>query len=338
MEKWKKCYIFSVAIIFVIACIATGVFAYNASSLSVGVAELIRIIVVLIFLLIAVLMLAYFVICGILIMKQGIHNVKKCDDELFKEIDKYKRCWGEDKNYYIKQIQIINLYYKEGGKVDELVNNKEIERLYARADFLLIQNSLFDNLVTCFSSLAISVIASFVCQMMECKSVLLTLVWMITIILSFFGIALSRYAQKGQAGSYRYFIDEYERGLLLQKIMSLENELTITSDDEQILETKQVVINELIRIRQKEILKRKIEKLETDIKQVGQLNLCIGDYNMCYIQKIYINGIVGYLVYDREKGKDNNYIGDLNLISHDYSILYQILNRYGLITYCENIR
>ena len=102
MEKWKKCYIFSVAIIFVIACIATGVFAYNASSLSVGVAELIRIILVLIFLLIAVLMLAYFVICGILIMKQGIHNVKKCDDELFKEIDKYKRCWGEDKNYYIK--------------------------------------------------------------------------------------------------------------------------------------------------------------------------------------------------------------------------------------------
>ena len=125
---------------------------------------------------------------------------------------------------------------------------------------------------------------------------------------------------------------------MLQKIMSLENELTITSDDEQILETKQVVINELIRIRQKKILKRKIEKLETDIKQVGQLNLCIGDYNACYIQKIHINGVVGCLVYDREKGKENNYIGELNLISHDYSILYQILNRYGLITYCENVR
>ena len=66
------------------------------------------------------------------------------------------------------------------------------------------------------------------------------------------------------------------------------------------------------------------------------MDLCIGDYNSCYIQKIYINGVVGCLVYDREKGKENNYIGELNLINQDYSILYQILNRYDLISYCEN--
>ena len=55
-------------------------------------------------------------------------------------------------------------------------------------------------------------------------------------------------------------IDEYERGLLLQKIKDLEKELTITGDDEQILETKQIVINELIRIRQKKKLKKQTEK------------------------------------------------------------------------------
>ena len=210
--------------------------------------------------LIAVAMIVYFAICGIFTMKRGIRNIKKCDDELFKKIDQYKKCWGEDKHYYIKQIQIINLYYEKGGKVDELVKNKEIERLYARADFLLIQNSLFDNLITCFYSLVISVIASFVCQMMECESVLLMFVWMVTILISFFGIILSRYAEKGQAGSYRYYIDEYERDLLLQKITDLEKELTITGDDEQILETKQIVINELIRIRQKKKLKKQKEK------------------------------------------------------------------------------
>ena len=336
MEKRMKRYIVVTAIIFAITCVATVVFVYNVSHLSVGTVEIIRTILNLIFLLIAVAMIVYFVICGILIMKRGIHNIKKCDDEIFRKIDQYKKCWGEDKHYYIKQIQIINLYYEEGGKVDELVKNKEIERLYARADFLLIQNSLFDNLITCFYSLVISVIASFVCQMMECESVLLMFVWMVTILLSFFGIILSRYAEKGQAGSYRYYIDEYERDLLLQKITDLERELTITGDDEQILETKQIVINELIRIRQKKKLKKQKEKLETDIKQVGQLDLCIGDYNTCYIQKIYINGVVGCLVYDREKGKENNYIGELNLINQDYSILYQILNRYDLISYCEN--
>ena len=69
--------------------------------------------------------------------------------------------------------------------------------------------------------------------MMECESALLIFVWMVTILLAFFGIILSRYAEKGQAGSYRYYIDEYERGLLLQKIADLEKKLTINGDDEQ---------------------------------------------------------------------------------------------------------
>ena len=336
MKKWKKRYIVITAIIFVVTCVVAVLLEYNDKRFSLEMVKVIRKILNSIFLLIAVSLIVYFVICGILTMKRGIHNIKKCDDELFEKIDQYKKCWGEDKHYYIKQIQIINLYYEEGGKVDELVKNKEIERLYARADFLLIQNSLFDNLITCFYSLVISVIASFVCQMMEGESVWLMFVWMVTILLSFFVIILSRYVEKGQAGSYRYYIDEYERGLLLQKIKDLEKELTITGDDEQILETKQIVINELIRIRQKKKIKKQKEKLETDIKQIGKLDLCIGDYSTCYIQKIYINGVVGCLVYDRERGKENSYIGELNLINQEYSKLYQILNRYELISYCGN--
>lgn len=121
----------------------------------------------------------------------------------------------------------------------------------------------------------------------------------------------------------------------MDKIRDLENELIITDQDEQILETKQVVINKLIEIRQKKKLKKQKEKLETDIKQVGQLNLCMGDYTTYYIQKINIKGVSGCLVYDLEKGKENNYMGELNLINEDYSILYQILNRYDLISYYE---
>ena len=103
--------------------------------LSVETVEIIKTLLISIFLLIVIAMIVYLVMAGIFIMKRGIHNIKKCDDELFRKIDQYKKCWGEDKHYYIKQIQIINLYYKEDGKVDELVKNKEIEKLYARADF-----------------------------------------------------------------------------------------------------------------------------------------------------------------------------------------------------------
>ena len=90
---------------------------------------------------------------------------------------------------------------------------------------------------------------------------------------------------------------------MLKKIMVLEKALTITDGDEQILETQQIVIDELIRIREKEKNKKQKEKLENDIKQVQKLDLYIGDYNTCYIQKIYINEAVGYLVYDRKKEK-----------------------------------
>ena len=78
--------------------------------------------------------------------------------------------------------------------------------------------------------------------------------------------------------------------------------------------------------------------MEADIKQVEQLNLCIGDYSKCYIKNIYINGTKGCLVYERKRGKENNYIGELNLINQEYSILYQILNRYELISYCEKTK
>ena len=150
MKKWEKSYIFITVTILVVACIATIVLKYNVTHLSVETVEIIKTLLISIFLLIVIAMIVYLVMAGIFIMKRGIHNIKKCDDELFRKIDQYKKCWGEDKHYYIKQIQIINLYYKEDGKVDELVKNKEIEKLYARADFLLIQKSLFDNLITCF--------------------------------------------------------------------------------------------------------------------------------------------------------------------------------------------
>lgn len=213
------------------------------------------------------------------------------------------------------------------------MKKREIERLYARADFLLNQISIFDNLMTCICSLGISVIATFICQMMEYNNILVVILWMAAILISFFSIALSRYAERGQAGSYLYYVNTYERELLLKKINKLEEELIINDDDELALETKQAVINELIRIKNKKKLKKHKERLKADLKRVGELNLYIEDYSKSYKRKIYINGADAYLLYDLEKGKENNYIGELNLINQEYSILYQILSRYELISY-----
>lgn len=332
MEKWKKCYMKAMIIILVIDCVLAlvrwGIGCYFTGK----IAENIEVILSVMILLTLAAWLAWLAIGVISTMKRGIHNIRNCDDELFSKIDQYKKCWGEDRYYYIKQIQIINLYYAKGGNVDQLVRENKIERLYARADFLMNQNALYDNMVTYFYSLVISIIASFICKAMEGESVLLMFIWGMAIMVSFLGIFLLRYAEKGQAGSYRHYIDEYERKLLLKKIGAWEKKLIVTVDDEQILETKQVVINELIRVRERAKRKER-EEIENDIKKVGELNLLMGEYSSCYIQKIYVNGIECCMVYDRERGRENNYIGESNLINQDYSILYQILTRYDLISY-----
>lgn len=333
MKKWEKCYIALDVIIFVILCVGYIIFRHNISFFTKTAVGIIKTIFYWILILAMVSILVFFVIHAILIIKKGIHNIRGCDDELFGQLDEYKEGWNEDKRFYIKQIQIINLFYKKDGKVEELVNNNEIERLYARADFLSTQSSFYADFLTCFYSLTISVIASFVCQMMEYKSLLLQITWLFVIVLSFFCILLLRYVERGQAGSYRHYIDQYETKLLLEKIDKVERKFIITTDDEQIMRTQQVVINELIAIRKKKKAKTQKEKLDADIRRVEQLDLCIGDYSQCYIQKVFINGSVGYLVYNRKEGQENNYIGELNLINQQHSILYQIMNKYELISY-----
>lgn len=333
MKSWEKKYFALCGLVFGIICALLLVLFVFGNDLPN--AKDIWLITEVICVLFIFMLLLYFALCGIMLIRNGWNNIKKVDDSVFKEIEKYKRCWGESKEYYIKQIQIINLYYKKDGKIDELIKNNEIERLYARYDFLSIQNSLFDNMTMYFCSLVISVIASFVCQMMECKNLWLTIGWGIVIVVSFFMIILSRYAEKGQAGSYRYMIDEYEKGLLIKKIEDLEKSFTITDEDEKSLELKQIVIKELIHIRQKCVVKAKKEKVEKSIKTVEQLDLCIGDYSNSQKRRIYINKQEGFLLYDKERGKENNYIGELNLKNENYAILYEVLKEHELISYVE---
>lgn len=328
MEKLGKRFIITI-LIGLLILVAVYLFLYNTNFIS---EETMRNIFLFYFVILTIVIGVFIIAYMLLVMKRGFHNIKKCDDELFDIIDAYRKYWSEDKYGYIKQIQIINLYYKDGGKVDELVKNGELKKLYARADFLNVQISLYDNYITCFYSLIISVIASFIFQFMNGTSALLMIVMIIVLLFSFFFIFSLKYYEKGQAGSYRHYICEYEKKLLLQKIQNAQQDIKITEDDEITLYTKQVVLNELIRIRQKSILKKKKDKLERDIHQVEKLDLCLGNYSEFYVRKIRINNSICCLVYDREKGKANNYMGELSLINQEYSNLYQIMERYDLIS------
>ncbi len=186
-------------------------------------------------------------------------------------------------------------------------------------------------MVNSLNSLIISIVASYVFQIVEDKNGILTFLGMIVILVIIFALIMLRYVEKGQAGSYRYYIDEYEKDLLLKKINKLENELKISDADERILETKQVAINELIRIREKKRGKNEKKKIEADIRQVNELDLCLSDYRNYCVREIYINETKCCIVYKKEQGKENNYIGERNLANEQYALLYNILKKNDII-------
>lgn len=260
--------------------------------------------------------------------KNGLYNIRKCDDELFQNIDFYIECNERDNSNYLKQIQIINLYYSDGGKVDELVQEKKLERLFMRRDFLLKKIHFSDNIIENYCSLGISILASYIFTANASNNLLNNIILVLLILGSFVVFIILRYAKRGQAGSYEYQIQEYELTLLNEKIEQLEKNSIITPDDEKLLLTKQIVLNELIKKRNKAKRKGTKETLEKDIKIVENLELCMGDYSDYFLQNIYLGEKEIYLVYNKEKGKTKKCTGEKYLATQDYAILYNILKKY----------
>lgn len=327
MKKWEKNYILTVIIIEIMIIICGKIITPYEDKDVVDniVKELILVVIIL-------AILIYYIICLVRVMKQGMHNIKTCDNKLFENIDQYKTSYGKDNQYYIKQIKIINFYYKESGRIDELIKKGDIEQLYIRADFLKVRVLLYDDMINCFSSLAISVVATFICQATEAKNIVMGFAWGVTILGCIFSTILFRYKERGQDGSYISYVNEYERNLLMKKIEQMENNLKINELEEYELEMKQIIINELVHILSKRRCQFERKEIEADIKTIEHLNLRIGNSDKTYKSEILINGKCCYIIYNKEKGKENNYEGKENLINKEYYILYIILEKYKLIS------
>lgn len=297
-----------------------------------------KFIVLIIVAIIEILVIGFFIIKLIISAKKGLHNIKKCDDELFKNIDKFRRSLGDSNDNFIRQLQIINLYYKPDGKVDSLVNTRQVERLFKRKDFLMKKRRFFNDVGSYMSALIISLIASLLYHVFSQQNSNYILFFCVFTLIMFFLTVLAKYSKRGKQDSYKYLVEEYERKLLDLKIKQFRNEVVITSEDEKILSTHQVAIDTLIDFKFKfKFLEKKDKKgLDRDIKIVDNLNLCIGNYSDVYVQKVLFGGKEAYLLYDLKRGLENNYIGKLNLKTAEFSILYDIMEKYNMITFISN--
>lgn len=334
MKEWEKNYK-RIFILISIVDIAVGILVMKRGEYVPEKICKSLVAVVLIMLLIAMLMVVvYFVIVSCIGIKMASHNIRECNDPLFKMIDKYRLYWKEEKGYYRKQLQIINLYYKEGGEVDKLVKNEEIERLYERYDFLKVKSTFFEYAVTCAASLIISVIASFVYSQVSAEKNILVILGIIAMAVMLFGdVLFFRYTERGQMGSYKYMLYEYESKLLQQKIEKLSNKLVFSPENEKIIEMQNMVLQELTKIKDGEKNRKQKKVVEKDIGEISKLDLTNYDNYNCREQQVYINGNKAYLVYNKDKEPKDNDMGEGDLINKEYVMLVNILNKYKLLAY-----
>ena len=281
-----------------------------------------------------------FVFAGVKIVKKGYHNVNYCDDELFAEIDKYTYCYKESNLYYINLIRIINLYYREGGPIDKLEKENQLEKLLLRNDFLHKQKNLFEDVINLFiyvffiiiryykfNSFAISIIVALLGEELTDGSGLVKLVAMIFIIGSFFVIVFAKYVYRGQGGICLNQVYEYEISKLEEKISKLENKLIISNDNEKYIYTQYVALKELVSKKNKDRKYKKNKAILEDIDELSKIDLCMEKAENIYDRKLYVNEKEIYLAYK----KNNEECMEETLANEEFEKLYKILSKYKMI-------
>lgn len=259
--------------------------------------------------------------------KKGLHNIRYSDDKLWEEIDVYKHRWIENGEYYKKMIRVINCFYQKNGKVDKLVKEKSVDRLFLRLDFLNAQMEFEDDLKSAIQSLVISVVSSVIYGLItknEFSQALIVIIEIISVI-AFFLIVIVFYSWRGKFGSYDYLINEYEKKLLLKKIAKLNKVLRVALKNEETLKAQQIVIDALIE-KCKKAKKEDQDGIEKDIHIVESLQLDVKHKNKLYVRKVQVGKDKIKLYYRKER--ENSCCNFDLLINDEYKKMYKILEKY----------
>lgn len=261
--------------------------------------------------------------------KKGYHNLKYCDDKLFSEIDKFIYCYNVSNVYYTNIMRIINSYYKEDGKVAQLVKDKQIEALLLRKDFLCNQVNLYSEVKNLVDSSTISLVMGIIGgSIISGKTFIASIITVIIIITFLLGTLLCIYINRGQNGVCLIQIYEYEISKLDKKIKECEMKLSMSEYDEKYIETYQIALKALVKLKNKD---KKAKVSSKDINDLSELDLCIGNKTKVYNKIYHINNKEIYLAYKKETG-----CAEEKFAKKEFKKLFDILNKYNLINEKSN--
>jgi len=258
---------------------------------------------------------------GIQVVKffiDAVRNMRSCGDLLFDELDEYKQNCGESKEHYQDVIRAISFYYLPGGNVDTIVGN-DLMRLFNRSEFLRREIKTGEYLITCITSVGLSVAASLLFAM-EFKNESVELLNMIIGLLVFFAMLLVPYNKIIKGDSKEIYT--YELKLLEKKIEKVEEMLCLPNINEEIIRTKRNVLN-ILGDKYVTVFGRKNKDILDDIRCIEKLDLHVD--NIDEYKKISFTigktKRTGILLFDKEN----------RLVNEQYKKLYSVLRKYNLI-------
>lgn len=241
-------------------------------------------------------------------------NIQFSSDTIFDELDSYDRHWERTKEYYINKVNIVNFYYKKGGKIDQNVGN-DLKRLYDRKAFLERKIGIEEHLSSCILSVGLSICATFLCNSFEKSTEMNTIAFIVIFIIC----VLLRYSNLFDKSINEIY--EYELSLLRQKISYAEANVIKNYSDEWMLKTRQNVIEELL--DKCSVLGRSYNKeIVADIKNVERLELSVDNVD-CYNVKEYRMGKKERIIkipYDKNNEE----------ATEDYKILIEIVKKHKI--------
>lgn len=288
--------------------------------------------IVQVLLLVLLLLFAIGILCfgGIEVIKyyiKSMRNIKSCGDPLFDDLDDFKLHCGESKEHYQDMINAIDFFYAEGGKVDNSIGN-DLKRLYSRLEFLKKGIAVNDHIITCITSLGLSISATMIFEAAfgTIENDVLYILTLLLGLLLFSFVFLYPYSNSCKGGERQVHMHEIEQ--LQRKISKAEKENIIENRDEDVMFSRRNILNALNEMYMR-VLKKRREEIFGDIKIIEKLNLYVENISECRKECFVIGKTKrrGVLIFDKND----------NLVSSDYYILYNILRKYKLIYEIECI-
>lgn len=286
---------------------------------------------------IIIVIISYFImilsglIYSIYIGKRSVHNIQKCDDKLFDDLNKVYGI-ADDDSSYDKAYKIIDNYYKEEGVVDSLIKAKQFTRLFVRYDFLDKNIHFDDELGQYLYSIFISIFATQLGNVVEeantigdfwgfLSFILVISAFVLMIVFVFF----HKYSKRGKNGSFSYILMEYEMKLIKEKLDIRYKENDLSENDYVVLMKQQILVNKLSMMNTKIFKKYKTEEMKHDIDELKSLNLTLGEYDIYKKVECTLGEDTVWLYYsETTSDKQSEY----RLVNSDYEKLITILKKY----------